>query len=301
MLHFQDETELAKYGLMLDPTDSTRAVPIGQLADGQQGVTATNGLPGDAVPAGSDPSAKTEKAQAAPFDLAARLDRIVGLQGRALKHDRFRTLLYCRSGLELIEIKKAFKKLGRRDFCAATERHGIQPWFRKRAMQIARHFKTEEACKGIRLLEALRMSKRQPAAKSRVTKAGRNGRPSETPAPRSASSPASAGGTAGDTPAAGSVAGEPNTANLHETASVDVAVSQEAVEAAAKLVEAAGGCQQAAIAVVMQGVKDGDKESVKNVLRGVLTAARSVLAWIDINEVVRAAELRANGAKVQEV
>jgi hypothetical protein len=164
MLRFRDEEELAKYGLKLDPHDLSKAV---RLADGQQGATSAENLPGDAVPAGSGPNAKTEKAQAAPFDLAARLDRVVGLQGRALKHDRFRTLLYCRSGLELIEIKKAFKELGRRDFCVATKFHGIQPWFRKRAMQIARYFRTEEACKGIPLLEALKLSRKQPGGKRR--------------------------------------------------------------------------------------------------------------------------------------
>ena len=63
MLRVKDEKELAKCGLVIDPSDPTMAVPIGQ-----QTPTSTNGLPGNGngtAHAGSEPSAKTETAQAA--------------------------------------------------------------------------------------------------------------------------------------------------------------------------------------------------------------------------------------------
>ena len=302
---FKNEAEMYKYGLVRDPNDPSRVVPIEQLADDQQGITATaqGPLEGEAEPANaiSESGARMERAQALPFDLEAAIKSILRLQARTLKHDRFRTVLYCRSGLELIEVKKAFKALGRRDFCAATERQGIQPWFRKRAMAIARHFKTEEACKDIPLLAALRMSKRQPGTQqNHAAKSARNGRPSGTPAPRRTSPDGNVEAPIGDAPVTGSPPGEPTSASPHETG-LDVAVSQEAIEAAATFIEAAGGCRQAASVLVRQSAKDGDKDSVKDILRGTVAAARSVLSWTEINEVVHAAELRANGAKVQEV
>jgi hypothetical protein len=311
MLRCRDEEDLQRCGIGIDPNDPTRALPIKQLADRQQGPTCPEGAQGDApqgrldgqdgpMPAGSEPTT-TEKAQAAPFDLEARISRIAGLQRRALKHDRFCTVLYCRSGLQLIEVKKAFRSLGRRDFCGATERQGIQPWFRKRAMAIGRYFRTEEACKGIPLLEALKMSRKQPAGEQQrqTARGGRNGRPSRKPAPRKSRPPVRAAAPAGDPPGGGNAGGEPITAGLYETL-VDE-VSQEAVEAAATLVGTAGGYGQAASALVRQAAKDGDKKSAKDILRGTVAAARSVLTWGEINEVVQAAELRANGAKAREV
>ena len=49
-------------------------------------------------------------------------------------------------------------------FCSYTETAGIKPWFRKRAMQIAAKFKTDDACKDIPLLDALGIGQKEPIA-----------------------------------------------------------------------------------------------------------------------------------------
>lgn len=200
MIRFRDEEELHRYGVALDPCDPGKAIRITDLGDDRAQDNGESERHHDALPDGRAPDTKDEMAQVAPFDLDAHLDRVAALQERSLKRDRFRTLLYCRSGLQLIEVKKALRAAGRRDFCKLAEQHGIRPWWRKRAMQIARHFRSEEACKGIPLLEALRMSKKRPAGVqgSRATKASRNGRSSSTPKPRKTNRPAPPNGSASD-------------------------------------------------------------------------------------------------------
>ena len=157
LLMSKDEVELGKHGPSPDPEDPNQAVPIDQLGDHQQAATVANASDGDPGPTRGR---KTKKAQAAPFDADKTIKSVVAFQARAGKHGCFCTVLYCRSGLRLIEVKKVFKAVGRRDFCEHTERQGVQPWFRKRAMQIAQHFKTEERCKGILLLDALKMARK---------------------------------------------------------------------------------------------------------------------------------------------
>jgi hypothetical protein len=78
-------------------------------------------------------------------------------------------------------------------------------------------------------------------------------------------------------------------------------VTDEQIVAANAYVSAVGGLTHAARILVMQGAKGGDKEPVKGIMRAAVVAARSVLGWAEINEVLRAAELRANGVEVQEV
>jgi len=58
MLRFRDENELNKYGLALDASDSSLAVPIGRAADRLPGPMSTNNL-------GSEPEPKKEAANAA--------------------------------------------------------------------------------------------------------------------------------------------------------------------------------------------------------------------------------------------
>ncbi len=109
----------------------------------------------------SQPQSVDEKAQPAP-SLDDLTRSAVEAQQVALKSDCYVTVLYFRGGLVLIELKAQLRKLGRRDFCEHTEAAGIKPWYRKRAMQIASHFKTEEACGGLPVLDALRAARKTP-------------------------------------------------------------------------------------------------------------------------------------------
>jgi hypothetical protein len=139
MLRIKNEKALRAHGLAIDPDDPNKAVPLTRLAKLQP----------------------SEKAQAAPFDPDELADAVAQIQQQAIESDCFTTVLYCRSGLKLLRLKSVFRELGRRDFCDHTENHGIKPWFRKRAMLIARHYGTEEACKGITLLDALHMARKK--------------------------------------------------------------------------------------------------------------------------------------------
>jgi hypothetical protein len=71
--------------------------------------------------------------------------------------------------------------------------------------------------------------------------------------------------------------------------------------AAAVFIEATGSGKQAACALVLKCASAGDKEPVKDILRAVVAAARSVLPWTEVQEAVLAAEMKANGAKVEQV
>ena len=78
-------------------------------------------------------------------------------------------------------------------------------------------------------------------------------------------------------------------------------VTDEQIVAANAFVGAVGGLTHAARILVIHGAKGGDKEPVKGIMRAAVVAARSVLDWAEINEVVRSSELRAKGAKVKEI
>ena len=95
-----------------------------------------------------------------PFAIEDLTKSIVETQGLALESDYCATVLYCRAGLQLVQLRATFRDLGRRDFCEYTLSTEIKPWFRKRAMKIARHHKTEDACQGLTVHDALLMATR---------------------------------------------------------------------------------------------------------------------------------------------
>lgn len=134
MLPLKTKDELATLGLTIDPADPHRAIRLADLHP-------------------------PEKAQSAPSSPDAMAEEAAELQERVVEHSRYVTPLYCRAGLILIAIKRRFNRLGRRDFCAFLEGHGIKPWFRKRSMLIAKHFGAGEKCRGIPLLDALGLAK----------------------------------------------------------------------------------------------------------------------------------------------
>lgn len=255
----------------------------------------------------------TEMAQAAPFDVDSYVRNIVGLQARAVKHDRFRTLLYCRSGLRLIELKKAFKQLGRRDYCEYTELQGIEPWFRKRATQIARHFKSEEACKGIPLLEALKIAKTRPDDNPRQA----NAKPSQNGQLRHAARTGTGNSATEHSTDSANAAAESDyvTANLPggQTSPLDTSVNQngqhraehgestvvrqEEIDAAAAFIEAVGDWRRAVQVLLSRG----SKEQVRPALAGMLTAMHSAVEWAEINEAIIALKSAENGIEATTV
>ena len=128
-------------------------------------------------------AAADEKAQVAPFYLGDLTQSALEKQQLALNAECSTTVLYRLAGIELLQLKARFRELRRRDFCAYTEAAGIKPWFRKRAMRIASHFKTEEACRNIPLLDALDEAKKQPTTNSQAVPA-QDGQPINLPATR---------------------------------------------------------------------------------------------------------------------
>ncbi len=271
------------------PADSAGNDPSAAMPSGK--------LPTMGSSPGSNATTKAEKAQAAPFDLDGRMQHVAALQERALKHDRFRTVIYCRSGLELIEVKKEFRALGRRDFCRCTKEHGIQPWFRKRAMRIARHFGSEEACKGIPLPEALRISKRYPAGSkpSHAPTSGPNGR-----LPRTCDGEMAAedGGVLEDTwpTEIGAIPDDDEPDSGEETgpgSEPEPFVEEEIppvtdaqIAAAEMFVSAAGGLKCAVRILVARSIRNGDLGEIKDALAEVLRAASGALDLGEISTIL---------------
>jgi hypothetical protein len=181
----------------------------------------------------------------------------------------------------------------------------------KRALRIRRKHDDMEIPADKTLLDALgyRQEDDENIAEeaAQPTNASRNDDPSRAGA---VSVPSRNGAQQQDRSPNGSLAGGPNAGGAPEEPFAEPfgtrleqppKVPDADLNAAAAFIEVTGGGKQAAGALVMQVAKDGDKEPVKDILRGTVAAARSVLQWGEIQAVVTAAQLKAHGAIMEEL
>jgi hypothetical protein len=177
MLKVRDEMELQKIGFGIDPTDPTRALPIGQLSDRTQDVTVAEGLPHDAVhepdvsgrngmsasfvretlprTVADIPAWSVQRFKAEPLDDGkeiARLDAAAKQENeQAAKWEKYQTVALYRLGLILIALRPFFPT-GWEDHLKDL---GIDQTRWKRSKCLAEHFKSENECRDLPLEKAL--------------------------------------------------------------------------------------------------------------------------------------------------
>ena len=246
----------------------------------------------DSLPADPTSPANEQRCKSAPsgdktiaeLDAAARR-----ANDRLDKWEKYLTAAHWRLGTILLALRKHFLN----GWEAHLEELGIEETRWKRAKCLATFFETEAECRNLPLETALSLAgwgKKQTQVKKHAGKnrqqqniaAISKGEPS-APEETDGCDDQHHGGAAATTPS--QVNGNNQDEQAHEEVTTEVEVRPDAIQAAATFLAIAGGDNAAAWALVVQAAKGGE-ESVANILLGIVEAARSILGWQKINDVL---------------